>query len=193
MSILSSFSRRDLLVKGSKLSVASFGLLAGLSTKALAAEPDTNPTAQDIDVLNVILGTEHEGIATYQICMERGLLHKDTTTTARLFQDHHKKHRDILIDHVRQLGGLPVVAKASNDYVDDLNLNKLKTQTDALTLILRLERSAANAYIGMIPSTNDHELIKVSTRIAADEVIHWTTLSSILRLPLPPQALTFGA
>lgn len=60
-------------------------------------------------------------------------------------------------------------------------------------MILKLELGAANAYIGMLPSTNDHELAKIAGRIAADEVIHWTTLSNLLHLPLPNEALTFGA
>jgi bacterioferritin (cytochrome b1) len=185
------FSRRDVLVKGSKLSLASFGLLAGLNAKALASEGQTSP--QDIDVLNEILGTEHEGIATYQLCIEGHLLKKGTVRTAHIFQDHHKKHRDILTEKIKNLGGTPAVAKQQSAYASDLDFATLKTQNEALQLIVGLELGAANAYIGMLPSTNDHELAKIAGRIAADEVIHWTTLSSLLRLPLPTQALSFGA
>jgi hypothetical protein len=188
---LPKLSRRDLLVKGSTLSVAGLGLLTGLTTKVSAGEGQT--TEQDIDVLNEILGTEHEGIAAYQICLDRKLLQKDTAKTARLFQDHHKKHRDILIERISLLGGAPSVTKKLDEYANDLDTVNLKSQTDALTLIVKLELGAANAYIGMLPSTNDHELVKVAGRIAADEVIHWTTFSSLLHLPLPTQALSFGA
>lgn len=188
---LTNFSRRDLLVKGSTLSVASLGLLVGLNGKALAGGGQT--TEQDIDVLNEILGTEHEGIAAYQICIAAKLLQKDTVKTAGLFQDHHKKHRDILIEKIGILGGVPVKAKQLDEYKNDLDTVNLKSQSDALQMIVKLELGAANAYIGMLPSTNDHELIKIASRIAADEVIHWTTFSSALHSPLPSQALSFGA
>ena len=185
-------SRRDLLVKGTKLSIAGFALLNGVTANVLAAE---NPpfVAEDIDVLNEILGTEYEGIAAYKGCIDRDLLQKNTLKTARIFQDHHKKHRDILIEKISSLGGVPAMAKKQDEYIDDLGIVNVKTQKDALHMIVKLELGAANAYIGMLPSTNDHELAKIAGRIAADEVIHWTTLSGLLGIPLPEDALTFGA
>lgn len=189
--IVSKLSRRDLLTKSSKLSLVSFALLSGLNTKVMAQEsPSVSP--QDIDVLNEILGTEHEGIAAYQICVDGGFLRKSAIKTALLFQNHHKKHRDILIDKINSLGGTSVIAKEEDDYKSDLNVASLKSQNDALHMMVKLERGAANAYIGMLPSTNDHALATVAGRIAADEVIHWTTLSALLQIPLPTQALSFG-
>jgi len=189
---VSQFSRRDLLAGGTKLSLASFALLSGLTTKAMANEGQA-VSPQDIDVLNEILGTEHEGIAAYQICFDGGLLQKNTVKMAHLFQDHHKTHRDTLAEKIRDLGGIPAVAKTNGEYKDDLGMVTLKTQKDALHLIVKLELGAANGYIGMLPSTNDHELAKIAGRIAADEVIHWTALSRLLGIPLPNQALSFGA
>lgn len=185
-------SRRDLFVKGSKISVAGLALLSGMSVKAFASDSAAD-TAQDIDVLNGILGTEHEGIAAYQLCIEHKLLQKNLMTTAKLFQSHHKQHRDILAKQIQVLGGAPVAAKANNEYKDDLEFDSLKSSHDAFSLIVKLERGAANAYIGMLPSTNDRELIKIASRIAADEVIHWTTWSSVLHDQLPLQAMSFGA
>jgi ferritin-like protein len=186
------FSRRDLLIKGSKLSLTSLVLLTGVNAKVMADESQST-FAQDIDVLNEILGTEHEGIAAYQICVDGGLLQKDTIKMALLFQNHHKKHRDILAERINDLGGTPAAAKTQNEYSNDLNIVSLKSQKDALHLIVKLELGAANAYIGMLPSTNDHELAKIAGRIAADEVIHWTALSTLLHQPPPTQALSFGA
>ncbi len=188
---LTNLSRRELLVTGTTLSAAGFGLLAGINRKAMAATGDT--TEQDIDVLNVILGTEHEGIAAYQICVAHKILQKSTQKTARLFEDHHKAHRDILTEKIVLLGGKPVSAKALDEYANDLDTVNLKSQQDALHLITRLERGAANAYIGMLPHTSDHELIKTASRIAADEVVHWTTFAALLHQDLPSQALSFGA
>ena len=192
LSSLPQFSRRDLLSKGSKLSVASFALLSGLSVKALAEE-SRKVSPQDIDVLNEILGTEHEGIAAYQICFDDRILRKATAQTAHIFQNHHKTHRDILIEKIKTLGGTPAAAKTTKEYKIDLDIAGLKAQEDALHLLVKLELGAANGYIGMLPSTNDHELAKTAGRIAADEVIHWTTWAAHLGVPLPTHALSFGA
>ena len=189
---VSTYSRRDLLVKGSTLSVAGLGLLAGVSGKAFAAD-GSETSGQDVDILNVILGTEHEGIAAYEIVLGRKLLHAEAAKNAHLFQDHHKTHRDILIGKIKTLGGTPAQAKQNDEYANDLDTVNVKSQKDALQLIVKLELGAANAYIGMLPSTNDHELIKVASRIAADEVLHWTSWTSLLHNPLPPDALSFGA
>ena len=186
------FSRRELIAGCSKLSVASFVLLTGVSLKTKAAESQP-VSAQDIDVLNEILGTEHEGIAAYQMCLDGALLQKDLAKTALVFQNHHKKHRDILTERINNLGATPTAAKTQDEYKDDLNAVALKSQQDALHMIVKLELGAANAYIGMLPSTNDHELAKIAGRIAADEVVHWTALSAVLHAPLPTQALSFGA
>jgi hypothetical protein len=189
---LSQFSRRDLLSKGSKLSLVSFALLSGLSTKALATEGH-KAKRQDIDVLNEILGTEYEGIAAYQICFDDNILEGNTAKTAHIFQDHHKTHRDIMIAKIRTLGGDPVAAKTDSEYKTLLDIAALKSQNDALRLLVGAELGAANGYIGMLPFTNDHELAKTAGRIAADEVIHWTTWTNQLGMPLPTQAMSFGA
>ena len=187
---IQALSRRELLTKGTTLSLAGVGMLVGMDAPAKAGMADA--VQQDIDVLNVILGTEHEGIAAYQACIEAKLLQYDTNKTASLFQDHHKKHRDFLIQKVTALGGKPAAEKQLNEYKDDLDIVNVKTQLDALHLIVKLELGAANAYIGMLPHTNDHELVRIASSIAADEVMHWTTFSAVLRAPLPTQAMTFG-
>jgi bacterioferritin (cytochrome b1) len=186
------FSRRDLLAKGSKLSLASFALVSGLNVKAFADEKvSTNP--QDIDILNEILGTEHEGIAAYQVFFDDGILQKSAIKTAKVFQNHHKQHRDILIDQIKKIGGEPSAAKALGDYKDDLSLGPIKDQQTALQVLLILEMGAANGYIGMLPATNDREMTKIAGRIAADEVMHWTVWATRLNISLPTQALSFGA
>ncbi len=60
-------------------------------------------------------------------------------------------------------------------------------------LAARLERGAANAYLGVIPSFKDAELAKVAGRLAADETMHWTALAGALKQNLPAKALSFAA
>jgi hypothetical protein len=109
------------------------------------------------------------------------------------FQSHHKEHRDALIATIRKLGGSPVAAKPDAEVARALNAAALRNQIDVLRLAQRLERGAANAYIGVIPSFEDKALAQVSARLAADETMHWTALTGALADQLPPKALSFGA
>jgi rubrerythrin len=70
---------------------------------------------------------------------------------------------------------------------------KITTAIDVLRLAARLEKGAANAYLGVIPSFSDRALAHVSARLAADEIMHWTALARALGDELPKAALTFGA
>ena len=110
-----------------------------------------------------------------------------------LFQGHHKAHRDALIDAIRALGGEPVEEKSISEYAKDLQADTIGNQADILMLAARLEKGAANAYLGVIPSFTDPTFAQISGRLAADETMHWTVLASALGQQVPQQALSFGA
>jgi hypothetical protein len=148
--------------------------------------------ANDVGILNTALALENEAISAYQLGAQSGLLQKPVLEVAVLFQTHHKEHRDALIATIRKLGGTPVPAKSDAEVAQALNAASLKTQIDVLRLAQKLERAAANAYIGVIPSFNDRSLAQAAARLAADESMHWTVLSQALKDPLPG-ALSFGA
>jgi len=185
--------RRRSLLRASGVSVLSastVALLAGCEKMAVA---QTSSTANDVGILNTALGLENEAISAYQLGATSGLLQKPVLEVAVLFQTHHKEHRDALIATIRKLGGMPVTAKSDAEVAQALNASMLKTQTDVLRLAQRLEKGAANAYIGVIPSFGDRALAQVSARLAADEAMHWTVLTQVLKDPLPAKALSFGA
>jgi rubrerythrin len=174
------------------LSAGAVALLAGCAGNA--AMPMTSSSAQgDVAILNVALGLEHEAIAAYQLGAESKLLEKPVLDVAVLFQTHHKEHRDALAATIRKLGGTPVEAKAMGDYATALNAGAIRSQGDVLRLAARLERGAANAYLGVIPSFKDAELAKIAGRLAADETMHWTALAGALKENLPAKALSFAA
>lgn len=172
------------------LSAAAIAVLGGCKT-TMASTP---PTAEnDVNILNVALGLEHEAINAYQLGAQSGLLQKPVLAVAVLFQSHHKQHRDALIGAIKQLGGMPVAEKSMDDYAKELNAASLKTQTDVLMLAQKLEHGAANAYLGVIPSFDSKDLAQISGRLAADETMHWTALTAALGQALPEKALTLGA
>ena len=185
-------SRRFFVLQAAStvLSAAAIGLMSGCESIAQSSDKSAS---QDVNILNVALGLEHEGIAAYQLGAESGLLEKFVLPTAVLFQEHHKAHRDALIATIRKLGGTPVEEKRLVDYAKSLKADTLKNQTDVLSLAAKLELGATNAYLGVIPSFRDSNLAKVAARLAADETMHWTVLTSALGRPLPQAALTFGA
>ena len=171
------------------LSAAAIAVLGGCESMAAS----NSASAADVDILNVALGLEHEAINAYQLGAESGLLEDGVVKVAVMFQSHHKAHRDALAATIEKLGGSPVAEKSKNDYATALNAGSLKSQGDVLHLAARLEKGAANAYLGVIPSFGDKGLAQVAGRLAADETMHWTTLASALGESLPSKALTFGA
>jgi hypothetical protein len=177
------------------LSAGAVAVLGGCHTSGMAMGPKiTTTSAGDVDILNVALGLEHEAIEAYQIGAESGLLQKPVMDVAVLFQSHHKGHRDALMSAIKTLGGTALMPKSRDDYMKALNIAAtVKNQGDVLRLAQRLERGAANAYIGVIPSFKDASLAQVSARLAADETMHWTALTQALGEALPPGPLSFGA
>lgn len=188
-------TRRSALRFGgvSVLSAGAVAVLGGCHTALAAPQKAMAATAGDVDILNVALGLEHEGIEAYQIGAESGLLQKPVLDVAVAFQGHHKGHRDALVATIRKLGGAPVEPKTRDEYVKALNVAAIKNQADILKLAQKLERGATNAYIGVIPSFKDTALAQVAARLAADETMHWTALTQALGEALPPGPLTFGA
>jgi rubrerythrin len=171
------------------LSAAAIAVLGGCESMAA----NNSASQADVDILNVALGLEHEAINAYQLGAESGLLQDPVLKTAVMFQGHHKAHRDALAATIEKLGGTPVAEKSMNDYAMALNAGSLKNQGDVLTLAARLEKGAANAYLGVIPAFGDKGLAQVAGRLAADETMHWTVLASALGESLPNDALSFGA
>jgi Ferritin-like domain len=188
--------RRRGLLRGSGITVLSasaVAILAGCEKMAVAQSGNGASAANDVGILNTALALENEAISAYQLGAQSGLLQKPVLEVAVLFQTHHKEHRDALIATIRKLGGTPVPAKSDAEVAQALNAAALKNQTDVLRLAQRLEKGAANAYIGVIPSFGDRNLAQVSARLAADEAMHWTVLTQALKDPLPAKALSFGA
>jgi rubrerythrin len=183
-------SRRGFMRTGGALSAVAVSLLAGNQAMAAGMKGDT---AKDVSILNVALALEHEAINAYQLGAGSGLLQKPVLDIAVNFQSHHKAHRDALIATIQKLGGMPVAEQKIEVYAESLKASTLKSQADVLSLAARLELGATNAYLGVIPAFGDSELAKVAARLAADETMHYTVLTSALGRSLPAGALSFGA
>jgi rubrerythrin len=184
---------RRRFLRGAGIATLSAAAIAMLGGREALAQGMKGDAAKDAAILNVALGLEHEAIAAYQIGAESKLLKQPVLGIAVQFQGHHKEHRDALIATIQKMGGRPTAAKPMKEYADALNVKMIKSAGDILVLAARLEKGAANAYLGVIPSFSNGELAKVAGRLAADETMHWTVLAQATKEMLPRKALTFGA
>lgn len=172
--------------------LSAAGVLAVLGAASPRGARAQAAPAQDVQLLNAAIALEHEGIAAYQIAAESGLLTPAVLKIGVTFQGHHKQHRDALASAVRRLGGQPVAAKALGDYAGELGAGGLKDQTGVMKLALKLERGAANAYLGLIPSLGESDLHVLAARMAGDEAFHAAILGNALSEAIPQNALIFG-
>ncbi len=184
---------RRRFLRGAGIATLSATAIAVLGGREALAQGMKGDAGKDVAILNVALGLEHEAIAAYQIGAESKLLKQPVLGVAVQFQSHHKEHRDALIATIQKMGGRPVAPKAMKEYADALNVKMIKSAGDILVLAARLEKGAANAYLGVIPAFSNGDLAKVAGRLAADETMHWTVLAQATKEMLPQKALTFGA
>ena len=189
-------SRRRFLVRGTTATLSATAVALMMGRESLAASNqaiDSENTGSDVAIMNVALTLEWEAIGAYQIGAESGLLSGGVLDVAVLFQSQHKEHAEVLRSTIIKLGGTPVETESQDFYVKSLNVASVSNDMDVLKLAARLEKGAANAYLGVIPSFGDPDLGQICGRLAADETMHWTVLNSALNQPLPRAAFTFGA
>ena len=180
--------RRTLISGGAALSAAGVLALAGAAPALAAADGDA---ANDVNLLNAARSLEHEGIAAYQIALDSGLLPPNAKGFARLYQSHHEQHNDALAVAIKRLGGEPVGPKTLNEYVVQLEADKIGSFNDILQLALRLESGAASAYLGLIAPLKNTELHELVARLAADEAAHAATFMIDLQAPIAEQTPLF--
>jgi rubrerythrin len=174
---------RRAFLKQSTLLSLGIAAAAGLAgSPAVAAV--SKSTADDIDILNTALALEYQGIAAYQIGADSGLLKKGVRDVAIKFQSQHRAHAGVLAAAVTKLGGKPVEAKKPDQY--GFPVASLKSQNDVLEFAAGLEKGAASAYLGAVPTLHNRDLAKAAASILGDETMHWAVLLNALgKDPVP--------
>ena len=174
--------RRSFLMRsgGAVLSAGAIALFAGRQARAAGGE------ASDAGILNTMLGSEYEAVASYQVGAKSGLLQKPVLDIAMEFQGQHAAHADFLAKTVKKLGGRPVEPKQAAAY--NFPVDTLKTQTDVLRFAADLEHGAATAYLDTVPRFSDRQLAKDIGSILGDEAMHWAILRQALNVNPVPQA-----
>ena len=170
--------RRTLLFTG--FAATALGA-SGLAASARPASRSAAAPLDDVDILNVALGLEHEAIYAYGLAGKSGLLSEKAADVGLLFQGSHEGHRDLLVKISRRKGGRPV--SPAEKYTWGV---PLKDEKDVLQLAFNLEVGAARAYLSVVPKFNDRALSEGAARILSDEVLHATVLRSVLGRDVTP-------
>ena len=168
-------TRRDLLRLGT--------LMAAIHTAcspviALPAAPQKAKFPDDLTILNVALGLEHQAVAAYQAGAESKLLSGKVLEIAVSFQSDHKRHRDTIIRLIKEYGGTPVGPKSSYDF------GTIKTAEDILKLAHTLEQGAVDAYLANAYKLKSSSILDEAVPIVLDEVRHATVFKLALGIPV---------
>jgi rubrerythrin len=161
--------------------VAKPSAAPAISSAATGASSASTKQA-DIGVLNGAIDIEHQAIWTYNAAAGTKLLQKPVLDVALLFKGQHEQHRDALADAVTKLGGTPTESKAQYELPD------LKSQNDILSFALRLEDTAAKAYVDAVGKLNDRALAKSAASVGTVEGEHAAILREALGQPAVPAA-----
>lgn len=170
--------RRTFFAKSSLFSLGALAAVTLGQASPVWAQTKSTSTADDIAMLNVALGLEYQAIAAYQVGAESGLLQKPVLDLAVKFQGQHKAHAQILTSTIAKLGGKPVTTKTINEY--NFPVAQLKAQPDVLKFAAGLEKGAASAYLSVLPSFHNKELVSAAGSILGDETMHWAILLNAL-------------
>ena len=154
---------------------------SGLVAAPKPASPPASVPLEDVDILNIALGLEHEAIYAYGLAGKSGLLSEKAAEVGLLFQGSHEGHRDLLAKIIRQKGGRPVSPAEKYTWGQPL-----KDEKDVLLLAFGLEVGAARAYLSVVPKFKDRALSEGAARILSDEVLHATVLRSVLGRDVVP-------
>jgi hypothetical protein len=156
---------------GAGTALAAFGatLLTPFVAAAAIADED------DIKALNTLAAFEGAAIEAYKDGAGTGLLTPGVLTVAKGFLADHTAHRDALAAAIKAAGQTPGSDIAKIDYPE------LKTQADVLKFAEGLERNAASAYLGVIPTFKDRVLARLTASILGIETTHVTTLAAALK------------
>lgn len=164
------------------LSVTAVAMLSGCAGLSNRARRSDGQAASDVRILSTTLAAEREAVAAYQLGADRGLLGPGVLKLAVRFQDHHKRHADLLVVATRRLGGEPHQPPARYDF----RRPGLKRQQNVLEFADGLERGAVSACAGAVPLFAECDLTEAAARILADEAMHWAVLHQALGLdPVP--------
>jgi ferritin-like protein len=162
-------------------------LLAGAGALVLAPGARA-ATETDAEVLATTLAVEQLLVLSYRVVLASGKLAPRAQAVARRVLAQELQHADVLGRTVRKLGGT-VPAAPSDTVSGDAalaahrvsgSLAGLRSEQDALKLLMSLEAVAEGLYYAVLGKLGDPGLVRVSAEIMANEAQHAAAISELL-------------
>jgi ferritin-like protein len=142
----------------------------------------------DAAVTNALLDLERMAVIAYDLAGRR--LRGRARATAHAFRDHESEHRRAMEHAVRDLGAHPVPARPRASYVE--GFPPLRTEQDALRLVLDVENTQVSAYGDSLGSIVTPELRATLLAILGAEAEHMSVVLGELHEPQAPRSLVTG-
>ena len=179
-------SRRGILFGGAAAGIATaFAIPAtakshGKSTQLAQAQKN------DIAVLNNGLYYEHQAIWAYKFAagkLSNTSVGQAVLAVATANMKDHERHREVLANAVRSLGGTPVKAEASYDLSSYIKKGEGNIDSDAniAKLALALETDAAIAYTLEAAKLKTPALITAGASIGTNEAAHAASIRAAFK------------
>ena len=153
----------------------------------------------DVDVLNRSLLFENQGVWAYDFAatkLSQTNVGKAVLALALENQADHKKHQELLISAIHDLGGTPVDAEKQYDLSDYLKKREgdIDSDVNLAMLALAIETDAAVGYIGDTMDLKSRSLMALTAGIANVEAIHAARIRTAfnalgVRMPIVPASV----
>ena len=153
----------------------------------------------DVDVLNRSLLFENQGVWAYDFAatkLSQTNVGKAVLALALENQADHKKHQELLISAIHDLGGTPVQAEKQYDLSDYMKRREgdIDSDVNLAKLALAIETDAAVGYIGDTMDLKSHSLMALTAGIANVEAIHVARIRTAfnalgVRMPIVPASV----
>lgn len=150
---------------------AALGLVAGCDA-VVSREVKPSTAADDIALINSVLGLEYAAVAAYDAALASGALGEPDAAMARAFQDDHRKHGEALVRAIGRLQGKAVAARPPSD--GRASLQGLTERDDAMRFLVGIEQGLALDYLGAVPAFAEKDLAKGAAGILGIETMHWS-------------------
>jgi bacterioferritin (cytochrome b1) len=179
-------TRRHLLQELSAFALTGTALTLAIGANHAEARRGYDPRT-DIYYLNKALKQEHEVILSYDFSIETGLFEKTAMGMFNLHIADHLQHREMLSNAIKRLGGIPIAPIGYDEFKKNIEIDLIRTGSDALRFNLRYEGEAYVIYSEIATYMQDPSLVAMTAMIGADEMLHKSMLvRAIPSVPYDP-------
>jgi hypothetical protein len=176
-------TRRHLLGELSAFALTGTALTLAMGANRAEASRGYDPRT-DVYHLNKALKQEHEVLLSYDFSIETGLFEKTAMGMFNLHIADHLRHREMLSNAIKRLGGTPIEPVSYQDFKKTFDSQLIRTGVDSLRLNQRFETEAYVTYSEIATYLQDPSIASMAAMNGADEMMHKAMI--VLAIPSVP-------